>query len=976
MQDNRQIRTCGSALTLGGVTYRLEALEGMGGSAIVYRASYPDSLSPGERHQVLIKELFPISPQGEIARGADGSILCAPEAEARMEQARQRFLTGNQINLELLRLAPDTTAGNLNSYEAYGTYYSVLSVHGGKNLLGELETRGRFPLRESVCIFRQILQALEVFHRRRLLHLDVSPDNILLLPGQVLLIDFNSAWELDNPNDEDFSFSCKQGYSAPEVLLQNESEIGPATDLYACCAVWFHLLTGRRLTEGEQVGNLQRSLPAALSCLGKIPQTAVSKTAQILLRGLHPLARKRYQTIGELQADLEELLNRLDGFGVTRSALWETSAAQQRKLFHPGMGYLEQPVDGEGIASREDLACKLEQGGQFLLTGPGGMGKSRLLMELWSKAAARYQPQKPVYLYLALKDYQAYDGKSQFIRESILKAMRFSPRQPHWQDALHGLELLFQQPGPQGQAAVVLLLDGLNEAGQNREGLLLEIESLGRQPGVGVLVTDRTDAVLGYGLAGFVSLRLLPLTGRQAEQQLARAGLPLPQQENLRQLLTTPMLLFLYLEAARLPAGSARELPLPATEQELVQLYLERLCRQIIRSDSGSHGRQLCSRYLFQHLLPEIAWEMRHRGKTILTTAELLAVSQKSHQALHSASFGAAFPDFLGKTRLMLEQIHTPGEWFDFAIREQLHDRFGLLVSTPQGQFSLLHDNFLEPLARQAEENRRRLARENLRRWSRRAFLLAAAGLALGGVAAGGWYFFRAKKKYTAEETALIYDALASLNLSLSVWNSQIAAQEKVLEQASISDVLDNRDPSARVYLRQQVELQRRSLDALYAAPLDAALLEGLGEIAEKKSLFSLDLFQQICSRHQELEPITRYTMSYLEDALCDEASPYNTRDKRERLVRACQDYLEAETQYLSYLLAALMARMTPQQQGEILEAMTYMEALDGFYDGPGSVDPARLPDGTNRALETLKDARREMNAQGFSIDWPEAGQN
>lgn len=44
MQDNRQIRECGSTLILGGVTYRLEALEGMGGSAIVYRASYPDSL--------------------------------------------------------------------------------------------------------------------------------------------------------------------------------------------------------------------------------------------------------------------------------------------------------------------------------------------------------------------------------------------------------------------------------------------------------------------------------------------------------------------------------------------------------------------------------------------------------------------------------------------------------------------------------------------------------------------------------------------------------------------------------------------------------------------------------------------------------------------------------------------------------------------------------------------------------------------
>lgn len=972
MQDNRQIRECGSTLVLGGVTYRLEELEGVGGSTIVYRASYPDALSLGEKHQVFIKELFPLNTRGDITRGADGSILCAPEAAARMELARQRFLTGNRINLELLQLAPSSTAGNLNSYEAYGTYYSVLSLHGGENLLHALETRGKFSLRESVKIFQQLLQALEVFHRHHLLHLDVSPDNIILLPEQVLLIDFNSAWELDNPDAEDFSFSCKQGYSAPEILLQDESEIGPATDLYACCAVWFHLLTGNRLTEGEQAGNLRRSLPAALSCLDEIPQTAVAKTAQILLRGLHPLARKRYQSVPQLRTELKELLDRLDGFGVTRSALWEASALQNKKSFHPETGYLAQPVEGPGVTAQEDLVCALEQGGRYLLTGPGGMGKSRLLMELWKKATARYQPQKPVYLYIALKDYQAHAGETQFIQESLLKEMRFAPQQPYWQDALHALELLFQQPGANNQAAIVLLLDGLNEAGQNRERLLLEIESLSRQAGVGILVTDRTDAVLEYGLTGFAPLRLLPLTIQQTEQQLALAGLPLPQEGNLQQLLTTPMLLFLYLEAAQLSAESGQELAHPANEQELVKLYLERFCRQIIRSDSGSQGRQLCSRYLFQHLLPDIAWEMRHRGRTILTMTDLLAISQKSYQILHSVSFGAVFPDFLGRTRLMLEKVHSPEEWFDFAIREQLNDRFGLLTSTPQGQFSLLHDNFLEPLAQQAEENRRLMARGNLQQWSRRAFLLAVSGLALGGAFAGGWYFFRTKKAYTAEETALIYDALASLNLSLSVWSNQISAQEKVLEQAAISDVLDNQDPNARDYLRQQIELQRRSLDALYAAPPDASLLNALGGIAEKKTLFSLDLLELICSRPLALEPITGDTLSYLEHALCDENSPYNMRDKRERLVKAYQDYLEAETQYLSYLLAALMAQMTTEQQGEILEAMTYMEALDGFYDGPGSVNPDRLPDGTNRALETLKDARREMNAQGFSIDWPE----
>lgn len=972
MEDPRQLRKCGSILPLGGVDYQLEAVEGMGGSAVVYRARYPDELNRDAVHQVFIKELFPFSPKGEIVRASDGSIICSPQSAAFMEHARQRFRTGNQINLELLQLAPAFTAGNLNSYEAYGTYYSVLSIHGGKTLLHELETRGKFLLRDSVQILRQMLRALEVFHRHHLLHLDISPDNILLLPEQVLLIDFNSAWDMDNPDAEDFSFSCKQGYSAPEVLLQNLSEIGPATDLYACCAVWFHLFTGRQLRKEEQTGGLRRSLSGIFSHLEGVPQTAIAKTTQILIRGLHPLARKRYQKIEELRTELNELIDRLDGFGVTRSALWETSAAQQKKLFRPSTGYLSQPVRGEKVASQEDLVTGLEQGGKYLLTGPGGMGKSRLLMELWKKGTTHYQPQKPVYLYLSLKDYQACAGESHFVRESLLKGMHFSPQQPYWKEALHMLDLILQQPETNGRVAVVLLLDGLNEAGPKREPLLQEIEALSRQEGVGVLVTDRTDAVLTYGLQGFSPLALSPLTIKQEEKQLSWAGAALPQDEKLCQLLTTPMLLFLYVEAVQLSSEAGQKLLPPANQHEMVKLYLERFCQQAIRSDSGNQGRQLCSRYIFQHLLPDIAWEMERQGRTILSVEDLVVIARKSYQMLHSLMFGVAFPDYLGKTRLMLEKINSAEEWFDYTVREQLTDQWGLLVVTPQGQFTLLHDNFLEPLAQQAEENRRLLTLEKRRRCSRRTFLVLAIGVTLVGLCAASWYLLSSKTEYTEEENALIYDALASLNLSLGMWSFQIAAQQEVLEQAAISDVLDNQDSFARQNLREKINLQIQMLESAYAVPLDLALLEKLRLLEADKPLFSVALLEQLCDRYAALEPVTRDALTYLEQTLCDKTSAYNSRDKRERLVIAYQEYLEAEIRYVSFLLATLMAEMTPEQQQEILEAMTYMEALEGFYDGPGSVEPKHLSDGTNRAFESLKDARREMNAQGFPVAWPD----
>ena len=339
----RQTREIGSDLMLGDICYRLDAVMGQGSSAIVYRASYYDSLNRDTLHQVLIKELFPIS-NGSIYRTASGHIACTEKGKEIMKQAEQRFLIGNRINLQLLQKNPAHISGNLNSFAAWGSFYSVLSVHGGEDLLQLLERRS-FTVLEAAGIMIKLLQALAVFHQNRLLHLDISPDNILLLPDQVLLIDFNSVWELDNPNPDEFTFSKKEGYSPPEVLLQDFDSIGFATDLYACCAVFFHMLSGQRLKAGELLhGKLNRMLSDRLNCLKEIPQTAAIQLLRILSKGLQPLSRMRYQTASELEEALAELIDRLNGCGVTHSALWEVSAANQKGQQPKGRpAYLPQP---------------------------------------------------------------------------------------------------------------------------------------------------------------------------------------------------------------------------------------------------------------------------------------------------------------------------------------------------------------------------------------------------------------------------------------------------------------------------------------------------------------------------------------------------------------------------------------------------------------------------------------------------------
>ncbi len=314
MGDKRKLLGAGDILLLGGTDYRVESVEGCGGSSVVYRASYEDRLNHECRHYVLIKELFPYHPKGDIYRGASGEICCRGDGAGIMERHMQSFYRGNQANLRLLEKSPERVSGNINSYSAYGTFYSVLSIHGGRSLGKILEDRQKpWSLKETAEIILKILEAVECFHDSGILHLDISPDNILMLPEQAFLIDYNSVWIIGGQDGGEYYFSEKPGYSAPEVRLREWKNIGQATDIYSVCAVWFRMLTGRSLAYEDIVENrLRKSLGQDLEIFRGESESAVGKTVQIATKGLHLLARKRYESVDGLREDIRQLIKLMD----------------------------------------------------------------------------------------------------------------------------------------------------------------------------------------------------------------------------------------------------------------------------------------------------------------------------------------------------------------------------------------------------------------------------------------------------------------------------------------------------------------------------------------------------------------------------------------------------------------------------------------------------------------------------------------
>ena len=310
--DYRKALAAGSILEFSGMPCTLEAEIGRGSNAIVYKGHYADRMDREQRHTVLIKELFPLHPKGAVYRSEQGGISFTAEGGETFALHTKNFEYSNRIRLRMLEKYPESIGGKLNTFFLGGTMYTVLSYTGGRSL----ENAGGTPnLRLLTLRLLRLLDSLEAFHESGFLHLDVAPDNILLIGQgsreQVMLIDYNSVYEQNVSAGPAYS-SVKVGYSAPEIITGGAPLA--ASDLYSVTAVFFRCLTGAALTPFQ----MSRPKPPDVSdcpALQDQPDTVAAMVAHILRKGLQSLPRRRWQSVSEMRRDMDELLNRIDVMG-------------------------------------------------------------------------------------------------------------------------------------------------------------------------------------------------------------------------------------------------------------------------------------------------------------------------------------------------------------------------------------------------------------------------------------------------------------------------------------------------------------------------------------------------------------------------------------------------------------------------------------------------------------------------------------
>jgi serine/threonine protein kinase len=145
-----------------------------------------------------------------------------------------------------------------------GYAYLVMEFIDGLNLQEVTKVLGKPGLGLVLEIARQSLEALGYLHRKRIIHRDVSPDNLLVTRDDegallVKLIDLGIA-KIRGGDDKltsEGTFLGKVRYSSPEHFKTDKgSGVGAASDLYSFGVVLYEMLTGMYPIKGTSVASL------------------------------------------------------------------------------------------------------------------------------------------------------------------------------------------------------------------------------------------------------------------------------------------------------------------------------------------------------------------------------------------------------------------------------------------------------------------------------------------------------------------------------------------------------------------------------------------------------------------------------------------------------------------------------------------------------------------------------------------------
>jgi eukaryotic-like serine/threonine-protein kinase len=209
--------------------YRLDAVLGVGGMAVVYAATHRN------QKRFAVKLLHP-------------EFSVRPELRARF--LREGYAANSVDHPGVVAVLDDDT-------DETGAAFLVMELLSGADVQALRARSGdKLPLNVTLNVAYQLLSVLAAAHEKAIVHRDIKPANLFLLDsGQVKVLDFGIARLRDATSQGHITRSGAvlgtPAFMAPEQAGAQNSEVDARTDLWALGASMFTMLSGQFVHQAE-----------------------------------------------------------------------------------------------------------------------------------------------------------------------------------------------------------------------------------------------------------------------------------------------------------------------------------------------------------------------------------------------------------------------------------------------------------------------------------------------------------------------------------------------------------------------------------------------------------------------------------------------------------------------------------------------------------------------------------------------------
>src|SRR6187401_759839 len=223
--------------TLLGDTYRIVRRIGSGGMGEVYEATH-ERLA----HRYAVKFLHP-------------GVREHPDA-------LRRFMREAQVTSRL-RHPGIVSVVDFNTLPS-GVAYLVMEYLEGEPLGKILARTGPMPVSRVVDITDQLSSALTAAHLQGVVHRDMHPQNVFVMPGtggqseRIKILDFGIS-KIASVSQKITGMAAVMGtpqYMSPEQAEGKSDELDAASDQFSLAAMVYELLTGRKAFAGETLASV------------------------------------------------------------------------------------------------------------------------------------------------------------------------------------------------------------------------------------------------------------------------------------------------------------------------------------------------------------------------------------------------------------------------------------------------------------------------------------------------------------------------------------------------------------------------------------------------------------------------------------------------------------------------------------------------------------------------------------------------